>query len=399
MRGAIMGKNVQDYIERLEYVKGLGNIMTVEHRSNNPKRDYLFCNKMQGKHIPVSPSAAFDIFDELAYMVDKKLRDKKVVVVGFAETATAIGGYMASHVDSCVYHLQTSREDCNPISRLIEFSEEHSHATEQYLYGELDAMPDFDYILFVEDEISTGKTIINFINEFNRVIPGLSFGVASICNWQDEKNKAIYDELGIDTFALIRGELRDVNAKMDVEIEETAMEYAGVLYDADAELAARNVVNLGTGIPFFIERTGRVPNSPEVHNVVRSSTAKCIDFLGNCNDVLVLGTEEFMYVPMLVGEKLEEWGYRVNTHATTRSSIDIMKDNDGDIKEGLVRKFKLHSAYDVNRVTYVYNLQKYDKVVVITDSNTTDEFVKDIVSALESVGNKEANIMILNLEK
>ena len=150
-----MGKNVQDYIERLEYVKGLGNIMTVEHRSNNPKRDYLFCNKIQGKHIPVSPSLAFDIFDELAYIVDKKLKDKRVVVVGFAETATAIGGYMASHVESCVYHLQTSRENCSPSGRLIEFSEEHSHATEQYLYGELDAMPKFDYILFVEDEIST----------------------------------------------------------------------------------------------------------------------------------------------------------------------------------------------------------------------------------------------------
>lgn len=391
-----MGKDIYDYIKNIKAPTGLESIMTVEHRSNNPKRDFLFCNKSQGKHIPVSPSISFDLFDELSYQVNLKLKNKRVLVVGFAETATAIGAYMASHVESAVYSIQTTREDCSPVPKLLEFSEEHSHATEQYLYGDISILPNFNYVLFVEDEISTGKTILNFISEFKKIKSDLNFGVASICNWQNAENKNTYNKLAIDTFALITGELLDSSMKMNVNISEEVTEYAGKTIYSLSNKCKYEEIHMVTNNPFLIERTGRLPFNIEYESVVEETFNKAIKFIGDSRDVLILGTEEFMYFPMLIGEMLEGFGKQVKCHATTRSSIDIIKGS-SDLKNDIVNKSMLHSAYDINRKTYIYNLKKYDKVLIITDANMTDEFVYDITSALYSYGNNESNIMFLNI--
>lgn len=393
-----MGKNVCDYIQHLDCSNHLINVMTVEHRSNNKKRDFLFCNKEQGKHIPVSPSIAFDLFDELTHLVNSQLKRRKVLVIGFAETATAIGAYLASKFDSCVYHLQTTRENCEPVKKLIEFSEEHSHATEQYLYGDLENIPYFDYVLFVEDEISTGKTILNFIREFKKINHDLLFGVASICNWQNEANREIYKEHNIDTFSLIKGELKDENVKMDVTVKPEVTQYAGKEMYSFTQYCSYETVYMKENNPFLVERTGRVPGNKEYENILEESFNKVFEFIGKAQDILIIGTEEFMYFPMLVGEMLEGFGRRVHTHSTTRSSIDIIEGS-SDIYNGIVNKNKLHSAYDANRDTYIYNLRKYDKVIIITDADMTDEFRFDITSALAMNGNGERDTMFLSIKQ
>lgn len=393
-----MGKDICTYIKNLNCTTELINIMTVEHRSNNPKRDFLFCNKLQGKHIPVSPSVSFDLFDELAYQVDTRLKSKKVLVIGFAETATAIGAYIASHINSTVYSLQTTREECTPVQRLIEFSEEHSHATEQFLYGDINVMPDFNYVLFVEDEISTGKTILNFITEFKKVKRGLKFGVASICNWQSKENKEVYKANEIDTFALITGELTDTSLKMDVSIVESNQGFAGKATYSMPNLCKIEEIHAKTYNPFLLERTGRLPHSLDYNTIIEEAFNKTKEFIGDAKDILVLGTEEFMYFPMVLGEMIESFGKQVKCHATTRSSIDIIEGS-RDLENELVNKSMLHSAYDSARNTYVYNLRKYDKVLVVTDSNMTEEFIYDITSALYAHGNSEIDIMILNIKQ
>lgn len=393
----LVGKSIDNYVSNVSSVVDK-NIMTVEHRSNNPKRDYLFCNKKQGKHIPVVPSMAIFMYDYMVYAVERELKKTdKVVVVGFAETATAIGAYISSHLENCVYHLQTTRENCASAKRLIEFSEEHSHATEQYLYGDLDRIPEFNYILFVEDEISTGKTILNFISEFKKIKNDVKFGVVSVCNWQSKENRELYKTNGIQTFNLIRGELDDANAKMDAEVLDVANDYAGNTIDVNTKKCMIGTLN-GTGV-FERERTGRDPNDPIYERLAERIAGNLSEYVKNCEDILVLGTEEFMYIPINVGDKLAfNLGINVHTHSTTRSSIDVMKDNDGDIHNGIVNKFKLHSAYDENRDTYIYNLRKYDKVIIITDGKMPGQFIKDITAALVSVGNTEEKIIFIKIE-
>ena len=154
----------------------------------------------------------------------------------------------------------------------------------------------------------------------------------------------------------------------------------------------------GTGV-FERERTGRDPNDPIYERLAERIAGNLSEYVKNCEDILVLGTEEFMYIPINVGDKLAfNLGINVHTHSTTRSSIDVMKDNDGDIHNGIVNKFKLHSAYDENRDTYIYNLRKYDKVIIITDGKMPGQFIKDITAALVSVGNTEEKIIFIKIE-
>lgn len=390
-----MGKSINQYIKNIECTEGLDSIMTVEHRSNNPKRDYLFCNRVQAKHIPANPNTTFGLFGMLLSEVKEKVTGKRVVVVGFAETATAIGAFISENLDNCVYHLQTSREECSGAVRLIEFQEEHSHATEQFLYGNINAIPEFDYILFVEDEISTGKTILNFIREFNHVKSGLKFGVASICNWQSEENKQIYTDNNIDTFALIRGELGNVNAKMDVKIKEIEDDFASNIYKHNTY--GYTEIDLGTSV-FEIERTGRVPGDNTYLDVIRKTTDEAVKNTLEAHSALVIGTEESMYIPITVAYALENIGINVRTHSTTRSCIDVIDGVDG-MNGGIEQRYKLHSAYDNKRNTYIYNLKKYDKVLIITDSNTTEEFKQDIVCALIECGNKPEDIIFIKTNK
>lgn len=97
----------------------------------------------------------------------------------------------------------------------------------------------------------------------------------------------------------------------------------------------------------------------------------------NGSSILILGTEECMYPALKLGAVLEDCGqnYSVRCHATTRSPIGVCADENYPITSG----YKIKSFYDFDRATYIYNLCKYDVVVVVTDTP-----VRDFV-ALESL--------------
>ena len=67
------------------------DLVKIAKRENNTKRNYLVVDPLQGKHIPVVPSKALDLFTALADTFREKYKDEKLLLVGFAETATAIG--------------------------------------------------------------------------------------------------------------------------------------------------------------------------------------------------------------------------------------------------------------------------------------------------------------------
>ena len=112
-------------------------------------------------------------------------------------------------------------------------------------------------------------------------------------------------------------------------------------------------------------------------------------------NVLVIGTEEFMFTPMVFGKILEEkLSVNVQFHATTRSPIVASNEEAYAIKAS----YPLTSCYDKNRNTFIYNLERYDKVYIITDVVPTEEFVDDITAALVSVGCDVKNVFIITLK-
>ena len=105
-----------------------------------------------------------------------------------------------------------------------------------------------------------------------------------------------------------------------------------------------------------------------------------------------------MHVPIITGEALERVTKDVTFHATTRSPIDICREstelNNNNIKKGIIHRYKIHSAYDKDRVNYIYNLYKADRVYVITDSlDATDRFKQDIINVVKLAGCSEVKII------
>lgn len=326
-----------DFVDIEDNLSGFDpdELISVCKRENNSKRDFIFVNRYQGKHVPARPQDILQLFETLRITISKDSRwnrKENVCIIGFAETATAIGHYIADNIpNKNYYYLQTTREKSNK-QLLVEFKEEHSHATEQALYGDLQKLQKCDRILFVDDELSTGKTILNFINELEK-IGKFQYSVASFLNLQSEEDEQKFKEKNIDTYCLIKGKIKDINKKIDVE----------VLPD--------------------IEDLSTITN--EYYHPKRD---------------LIVGSEEDMYNGILKAATLEKSDKNKKEYyfqASTRSPICSSEVED----YVLYNRIKFISAKDANRIVYLYNLRQYDRIIVM--ANQSEEQSKDMKFAKE----------------
>lgn len=393
-------------------VPGISGMIGVEHRTNNGKRDFLFVNRMQCKHIPCRPSMLFLLCNNLANQVYSKTQDKKVLVIGFAETATAIANIIAESLENCVFYMQTTREqvDNEAIKFHLAFTEEHSHAPDQYLVSDksLDELRDigFDYVLFVDDEITTGKTVLNCIDEFDYFFPDKEYGVASLCNWQSSENIAKFDEQGVDRFSLVTGEIIDTNKRMDL----TPDDYTDccTVPSITNDIAYHNP-NRFDSITLELQKYKDERLSREINNETRVERKGIVEFIAKMathkwglaipsNRYLVIGTEEFMSIPCYVCQELSDMGYNVRVQATTRSPISVINGST-EIMSEICNKAKIVGAYDKNRDTYLYNLRNYDGILVITDGAPYDVFYSGVLKSFEYFGVKPSDVTFVTLKR
>lgn len=339
------------------------DLVRIAKRENNNKRAYLVVNPCQGKHVPVMPHEAMELFWELGRKVEAAYSGEKLLLIGFAETATAVGAAIACRLDS--WYMQTTRERI-PGAGYLFFSEEHSHATEQKLVRE-----DFESILgsiqrivFIEDEITTGNTIMNIISLMKRTysMEGISFSAASLLNGMDEPHEQIYGDHGIEMLYLLRTDHKEYavaakGAKGDgcyVKPEGSAAPGSFGEWDCTGCLDARRLVK-GNDYASACDR---------LWQQIREQT----DF-ESCERILVLGTEEFMYPALYAACKIEALGKQMRFHATTRSPIAVSSEPDYPLH----KRYCLTSLYDSARTTYVYDLDQYQKALIITDAGHDNE--------------------------
>ena len=192
------------------------DLVRIAKRELNTKRPYLVADPLQGKHIPSSPSASLALFTALADTFRDAYPGERLLLIGFAETATAIGAQAAVSLGTA--YIQTTREAI-PDAEYLFFSEEHSHATEQKLVkNDMDAvMPHTDRIVFIEDEVTTGKTILNIISVLERVYPkGPAFSIASVLNGMPTENVLACEERGIRFHYILKTDHSDYAEKAAV---------------------------------------------------------------------------------------------------------------------------------------------------------------------------------------
>ena len=339
--------------------------LRVAKRYRNAKRAYLLVNPLQAKHMPVSPTEALTMMRTLGEGLRQEFPGARLVL-GFAETATALGAAVASRLGPDCAFLTTTRE-AGEGPGWVRFLEEHSHAAEQKLWGgDLDALlQETDTVLFVDDEISTGKTLRNMVAQLTRRWPALgekTLVAASLLNRVTPEQEEALADTGITCRCLVRLPQEDHTAQVaDWMVTEAPPA-------VPQNLSFRQEMLPGEGLldPRKTLRIGAYDRSCQaVAEAMLSHTLGPVETLGK---TLVLGTEECMYPALRLGEGLERLGAEVCCHATTRSPIGLCDAPGYPIRSG----WKLPSFYEEERTTYVYNLKEYDTVIVLSDTKKTD---------------------------
>lgn len=347
------------------------DVLRVAKRFNNTRRSYLLVNPLQGKHLPTKPAVALEMMNALGKRVAEKFSSARLVI-GFAETATAIGAVVAKNLSDECFYIQTTRE--NFAGDFVEFLEEHSHAPKQQLFAEnlSELIKRTAEIIFVDDELSTGKTLLNIVRQLKDRFPALNdkkFCVASIINRLSEENLAALAAENISCVYLVK-----LNQNFD-------MENISVKPAQEVEPISKLVPSHKISIVADPRRGVKIG---DYFNQCEAAGNFAVDMLRRekfSGEVLVLGTEEFMLPAIIAGHALEK-NFSVLMHSTTRSPIGISRDENYPIQEG----FKLRSFYDAARTTYIYNLRHYDAAIVMTNAENFSAGLEDLIAALNVHG-------------
>ena len=379
------------------------DLVRIAKRENNTKRSYLVVDPLQGKHVPVEPSKALNLFKSLAEKLQGKYEGERLLLIGFAETATAIGAQAAITLGT--KYIQTTREVIPDVSYLF-FSEAHSHATEQKLVkDDIDrVINETDRIVFVEDEVTTGNTIMNIVRilrrEYQRKI---KFAVASLLNGMTEEYLKIYQKEEIDLHYLVKTDHSGYSVIAEKYhgdgtcICTTVEKYHGDDFYIQAiqedhtreKLVVSTQDKIRNELPHIISIPGwmnarRFVDAKQYETACRKLAETVIVKTGveKGESVLVIGTEEFMYPALLTGQEIEKMGCEVRSHSTTRSPIAVSTEEEYPLH----CRYELRSLYDPDRKTFIYDLESYDRVIVMTDA------------ALESPEGLETLIYVLRIK-
>ena len=348
------------------------DVLRVAKRFNNARRNYLLVNPLQAKHLPTKPCAALEMMNALGRRVAKKFPDARFVI-GFAETATAIGAVVAKNLSDECFYLQTTRENFS--GKFVEFLEEHSHAPQQKIFAENFSaqIEQNSAIIFVDDEFSTGKTLLNIVRRLKNEFPALAdkkICAASIINRISAENLAKLAEENISCVSLVRldenFDAENFSVESAREISPAAENFS--LYTFDGILNARFGVKIGE----YFNQFASIGNF--VEKILRDKNIS--------GEIVVIGTEELMLPAILVGKRLENKNFSVFSHSTTRSPIGISAAENYPIREG----FKLRSFYDAARQTFIYNLKRYSAAIIVTDAQNFSDGIADLTAALKVHG-------------
>ncbi len=277
---------------------------------NNSKRGFLFLSKVLGKHWPVKPSVMQKIHKDLALRLSKFSFDTPPYFIGMAETATALGRgvfeefCLYTGLDSLYSHTTRYKLDNENV---INFSEEHSHATDQWLHlpsspKAKEFLKSAQHLVFVDDEMSTGKTFINLVKVLQDKMPNLkSLYIVTILDMKDPqyfKNLQTQIPFKIEIVHLMTGTF--------------AFTPRDTFYDSGVKSVGNGILNKKL-IPDSGGRFGVFANEWNLNKLPLNTKVQ--------DPILVIGTGEFMYEPYRLALELESKGHEVYFQATTRSPI------------------------------------------------------------------------------
>ncbi|XAS64789.1 phosphoribosyltransferase domain-containing protein [Micrococcaceae bacterium Sec5.8] len=302
-----------------------------------------------------------------------------VVTLGYAETATGLGHLVAGQLGT--YYLHSTRQDSCGIEPYGAFEEAHSHATShQLLPTSRAALNQAGTVVLVDDELSTGATIINTIRDLHATAPHGRYVVASLVDLRTAADRDSFEELArelgtrISAVALAQG---------SIELPETLAADAAELIttlplppEAAPSPAEVQLMDL-TGIvpPIRSARFG-VAGRPDPDQAALIADTLAADLGSSAGRrVLVLATEEFMALPLAVATRLQDLrpDADIRYSTSTRSPIAAVDDPAYAIRSAVSFGSAGDSA-DGPGPRFAYNLAhpdgRFDTVLILAEPGT-----------------------------
>jgi len=364
----------------------------------NPRRAHLLVSSVLGKHVPVDPLYVYATGRRLGTLVQKVLTGDagEPLVLGYAETATALGHVVADQVDAAVLH--STRRPVGGVAPVGGFEEEHSHATSHLL------LPDGEFapllagagpLVLVDDELSTGTTVLNTIRALHAEHPREHYVIAALVDLRSDDDRArmaaVAAELGVrlDAVALAAGRVELPEGLLETG-QALVTELDAVRRSAGPSLSRGEVTRLAAPWPHGVREGGRHgfrPHHPAFLRAVEETAAAVRDVLP-VGPVHVLGFEELMYAPLCVATALSPLHDDAVTYSTTTRSPVLAVDEPGyAIRTQLA--FPAHDdPADGPGERYAYNLRDgaYAAIVlVIDDVADTPELESGLLQRLREV--------------
>ena len=326
-------------------------------RENNSKRDFIIINKYQSKPYPSDPLKTTAEFSELGRELKRHFDGERVCVIGFAETAVAVGAFFARELGDDCFYISTTREKLPDCFENITTEESHSHAALHRLcIRNAAALRRAERLIIADDEFTTGSTAIKLAVKLKEFLsPDCRITAAAFI--ASEEAVSNFRENGIECLAPKRFKRSDVkfpvNYLPDIEITPR-------MPDAEICLNAIYDFRLGVNIGEYFEECERL-------------CKKIAERLRECGyisrNIAVIGTEELCVPPIILGKLLGETGCCVTVQGVTRSPMLPSEEGDYAVRS----RAALSSLYDSERKVYLYNIGSADVSVIITDAEAPDE--------------------------
>ncbi|MFJ3619829.1 phosphoribosyltransferase domain-containing protein [Streptomyces iakyrus] len=391
----------------------------------NPKRAHLLVSNVLGKHVPQSPSVVYGYGVELGRRVRDLLGDdeaRRAVVLGYAETATGLGHAVADGLGLAPY-LHSTRRPVAGVTPAGGFEESHSHATSHLLLPEDPALFTGDGpLVLVDDEFSTGNTVLNTVRDLHQRYPRRRYVVVALVDMRSSADagrlEAFAREIGarVDLVAAASGTVRlpegvlekgqELVARYEAEsaaagprssaapswpvAQFPAPPNSGVALEADQEADSSGARGTARPAPTGPQpaydrvdlhwpadlpdgaRHGFTPaHRARLEAALPAMAARIAEALpDHARRVHILGFEELMYAPLRLARELERTtGIEVRYSTTTRSPVLAVDDPGYAIRTRLA--FPAHDdPADGPGERYVYNVAGagFDAVVAVVDS-------------------------------
>ena len=369
----------------------------------NPKRAFLFVSKVLGRHIPVAPGTMRHAFTDLANLVPDDLPEP-ILVIGMAETAVGLSAgvhqalqtrYPNALLLNSTRHSQHNKNNTETL--LTTFSEDHSHASQHLIYQSADTVTQAQLLasktlIMVDDEASTGNTCVNVVTALRNA--GLTeleqVHLTTLVDWSLNQNQAQADvddnisarlpNIDFHRHHLLSGAWQWTDAPNPEPITMPSVDTteAGSYALGDTGNWGRfPTLDSTDGFAFYLTKFQAAFN---LFNQQAQSEKASFEKEQLPQRILVLGSNEFVWLPFLLAEWLETQTQNatVKFSALTRSPIAL--------GGAITTMLSFSDNYGLGMTNFAYNVEPSDWDLIVlcveTSADSVDEMWKDLDNVL-----------------